>query len=506
MPRPVLLLAAVTLVAAALALLLSGSPGDAPATNPAGKSEDTTAPVEEVAEDRDAEVTCRVRGLVLDRETHEPVVAAEVRYAVDESTVFSVTTDGEGAWSVCVPGEVPEDNPARVTAPGYLPGTACLDIASEWTLHPPIVLTRLRPVRTMVCGEVVDPEGRPVAGAKVSPDHGVVAVTDTRGEFRDLPWAAERLWLTVVAKGYPTIGKTVDTSFGPAPETRVRIVLPHPVVARGLVVDDLGRPVPGVLLHDDMEDLRRETRTGAGGRFTWLVPRHGYAWLVVEKEGYLLPEDDEEEVMVHASHEVRIVLDRAGVLAGRVLPPPSGERPAGLMVATWAMRTPVEPDGTFRFAAHPSGEGVLSVVRPPEFTSPRHVPPWQVFSESKVSFELRPGEVLDDFVLEVGEVRRATGRILDAVTGRPVVGASVVSGLTDGDGRFEWTVPAAAPEDDLVVEILADGYLPWRGRFAPEIRLMPWREVEIRVTGPDGEPVKGLGLWPDLPLVNAWMI
>ncbi len=247
----------------------------------------------------------------------------------------------------------------------------------------------LTPCVASLWGFVRDPEGAPIAGARVLREDVVGAESDATGAYEvcALPTATElvQLLLTVRADGYGAIHAL------PAPKGRVQrdfIMTPEAIIT-GRVIAESGEPIAnarvmlaadsdGTLAYEDMPAPATATTDGAGA-FQISGVRGGRVRLIAEA-----PNAISAPVSVLAtSGETRAVTLRAratGTIRGRVL---VGDHPApgarvtarvsafaavapgspGFAVASGVpdLAAVTQPDGTFVIARVPAGRADLEI-------------------------------------------------------------------------------------------------------------------------------------------------
>ncbi|MFO7172467.1 MAG: carboxypeptidase-like regulatory domain-containing protein [Bacillota bacterium] len=160
----------------------------------------------------------------------------------------------------------------RIRKPGYydlVVGEPTLDVTKE---QETVVNAVLYPVSAPVSGQVTDPDGRPVAGAKVVllPEGGGLSLettTDDLGAFRFPEVSTGRRWtLTVQAEGYwPGMGPEA-IALDPAQGAVVNVTLrPMGATLTGRVAGDGGRSVAGGLVVVAPDGRRFSARTQSAG-------------------------------------------------------------------------------------------------------------------------------------------------------------------------------------------------------------------------------------------------
>jgi hypothetical protein len=150
-------------------------------------------------------------------------------------------------------------------------------------------------------------------------------------------------------KSHATVLVAVGHGGGAVHDLGDLVLRAPPVLASGTILDVRGQPVEGALVHPDREvgGIELPGRSGRDGSFVVLGPREDARGLDVSKEGF----HPKSVVLPAAGEPLVIVLERLGVVEGRVLLG-DGWDAAGVMAVTGdgTFRS-LEPDGTFRFEA-----------------------------------------------------------------------------------------------------------------------------------------------------------
>ncbi|MCX5643955.1 MAG: carboxypeptidase-like regulatory domain-containing protein [Phycisphaerae bacterium] len=371
---------------------------------------------------------CRIRGLDQDAKIVSPVV----------------TTDAQGRFAF--EADVTTQRDACVVA--RKPGSA---YTWEWinnslgTLGKKHLSLVMEPACTLT-GQVIDLEGRPVAGAEVQvipvntwgfgwgtrpsiygPAQWFTVTTDAQGTFRFEQLSADAsaaLWVQAPGGGSRYVFPSQEWKSYRYEVWRpdIRLVLPWEGTVRGRVVDGQGRPVGGV------------------------------------------------DLMIH-----------------------SGWAREESMSRYVARRTVSDRTGAFVFAGLPEGRHRIDVLPPEQGPAL-----WAVL-ESKVS--VKAGQVVETTVrVDEGGVLEMT--VLNAQTRRPVAGAQVsAGGQRWGQGLFATTdaagvARARVPADTYRVAIVAGPLSHWQGTVQVteggtvrcEALLSIFPRVSGRVLDPQGRP------------------
>lgn len=373
-----------------------------------------------------------------------------------------------------------------------------------------------------VHGTVVDERKRPIAGADVrivptqippiyvhgGDRNGMSARTGRDGRFElalafgmDLAQIGQSMpfRLQAVRRGYAAgVSGPLDLAAGKP----VTIVLPEGIELTGSVVDADGKPVAGagvVVLEEPFGAVPLAldavlsggqgdpfVETDAEGRFSLRVnakPHDVGAW----KERYA---GARVGSVKPGGEPVKLVLESAAELRGRVVQQGSDESPRGMLTAMTEegrqFGGQLEADGTF----------IVKGLRPGDYTL-------QFVAFDGTEAAKRVQVPAANVVIELPALVQVRGRVLDDATGEPVAAAYTVSAQTadlrsvtvegnepfaislrPGPSRLTATAPGYAPKSlDIQVE---------EGKTSDVVfRLVRARRVTGRITDDGGLPVEG---------------
>ena len=260
----------------------------------------------------------RIAGRVVDPDG-APVAGAEVRASLD----------GSGrSWSFPAPPCPPSDFARTKTdARGSFdltdlaPGPVSLWVMAEG--HPKEVLTveaggstreltvALRP-GAVVAGRILDPKGRPVAGAKVSDDDHPSTVSRADGTYRLEGIGMGARNIDVSHPNHAFLSKTVRIEPG---ENRFDVSLSRVTgrLIRGRVLDPDGEPAAGARV---LSNGKVAAATAADGSFAFVVDEGSYT--LEAQAGNHAPAAAEVDVWHQSAQGVELRLSRGITLTGRL--------------------------------------------------------------------------------------------------------------------------------------------------------------------------------------------
>ncbi len=313
-----------------------------------------------------------------------------------------------------------------------------------------------------VAVQVVDPEGAPVPGAKVTVGYDRVAMlqklgeTDLEGRARVGPVVPGPYWVRAEAEGFlPAVPQAIEV--GPEAEAPEPLVLARPATVRGVVEDEAGHPVADAEIWVDAEDPFTSGESFARAQ-------------LIDSALGLRPAGS------------------LGVTTGPVPPIPTefeGDGEAGPGALGFAVQS--DEEGAFEIEMLPPGKYELWARHGSHAQS-------RTVELSLVSGELREGVKL---VLREGQL--LSGRVLDG-NGQPILGTTVEVGgelwMVDESGAFDaglWRGPV-----DLIVR--APGMVPLRkrvtvGRSPVDLELQLEAadgRLELRLVDGNGRPIEGV--------------
>jgi len=429
-----------------------------------------------------------MKGIVLDTDTLEPVPGARIRFD-PPCEKLDVVTDEHGEWRHPLPRRAAPSVEGTVTARGY--STDWIRLTTDrddrvLLAAPPAFLKRLT---VMVFGTVLGSDGKPLVGASVLGRDAAASVrTGPGGRFGPLAAAHGKSWVSVyTATGIDWV-QSLDITTGTEGPVEMTIRIPTPRHARGITVDEAGKPLPDVLLHDIFMGEGPRLRSGPDGRFRWPLLSPGVS-IDAEKEGYVHLQGRQR---LRAETEARIVLERAASIEGRVVAADGSLPPTGLWVAAPDDRCPVGPNGTYRLGPMAASMAELTVEYP--------IPCRYTYREWRrevleVDPRLSIGEHRTGYEIRLLPLLPFEGTVIDARTRKPIAGASVEHLVTDTDGRYVlYLGEDRRGADDILLEVEADGYLrllTFHSARDP-VELRPARWIDVEAVDEADRPVPGV--------------
>jgi protocatechuate 3,4-dioxygenase beta subunit len=467
-----------------------------------------------------------IAGKVVETASRRPIPGAIV-WGGDPPVAPPVRTDADGGFRLETPGFLPGANVQAVAA-GYQPSRRQYAPAQAAR---PVAVTLER--AASLAGIVVDPEGRPVAGATIEssppPKQAVIsrwspfsAISRRDGRFVLTGLIPRGTYeVSAISEGFARTTVTARTAEPGKATPEVRIVLDPGRLLSGRVVDEEGQPIAGAELALSMDFWdRRRASSDETGRFVFKGLAPGIFSLLVKAKGH--PQIHRPDVEISTERTATdlgdVVLPDEVAIEGRVtdsqgrplegtevkthrVPGPLYRRELGRgPVFETFPSTTTGPDGTFRLGELKAGDALDLYVQHPEYVA-AHLPGLKVPTAEPLRIGLRKGRTL-------------SGRVVGP-EGEPVAGAvlspsrgSRLHGKTDPEGVFR--VSGVAP-GSVDLRVTAKGYRPkvLEGIVIPEERDPESLEitldrsvaVEVRVLSADGEPLAGewVNASPELP-------
>lgn len=309
-------------------------------------------------------------GRVVDAATGQPVTDAQIRVA---DTVVAARSDSEGRFSIA------RYNPfatnLAAAAAGYLPNEVSIATDSR----DPIAV-KLSPGGHVLRGTVTDPDGKPIAGARVDirQDRAWLSAVTTDGEgrfeFIGLSGETSQLYPTVVHPDYvakDTFGLPLDDD----KVTEVQWTLAKAAVVTGRVTAKAdGSPLEGVRVqagHDRFASNRvvPEAITDADGRFRLGGVPSGET-LIHAFSDQFAPSMQRAVTAVATPTEISFQLEPGQPVTGRIVDPQGSPiDDVWLVTDTWdgvrmfRRETRSDKDGRFTLAHMPATPAEVHVLK-----------------------------------------------------------------------------------------------------------------------------------------------
>lgn len=419
-------------------------------------------------------------------------------------------------------GAGPTDEDGSYTTTPLLPGRYEISAAepSHYDAEPQVVELAegerrlgvdfsLKKKEGVLAGRIVDPDGRPVAGAQLRLDVAgslyVYVSTKEDGTFIHEGVAPGRIKVKVEAQGYP--GKEIKVA---APARDIVIELDRGGTIAGRVVNRLtGEPIEKFTLDLVSVSLDHLPVHDLNGRFKIPAISRGTHWLRVTADGYapveiedIWVEDDAE------TEEIVVELVESATVVFRVTASADGSPVAGAEVSSGVLFSQGDSrtgaDGSCRVGGVGPGEHAFAI---------RH----EQFCNDSVIVKLGEGEKHKVVRVALREAPTVRGRVTAKGDGSPIPGARLVlrwdyereeppsptqimsQTKTDGEGAFAFShVNPGAYE--LAVE--GGGYAAVKKEVTVRAQSDEQVLVELSAGGriigmvvtPDGQPVQGIML------------
>lgn len=458
-------------------------------------------------------------GRVRDAESGAPVSGALVWPPAEPGR--GVRTGADGSYRLIAPDEAAFG--LRATASGYLAGGTRVARPEIRSRHLPVLA--LRRALTLD-GTVRSAGGVPLADVLVEALTGGAEtrnpqVADRRRTGSDGRFALRRLAggqlyeIRATRPDFLAAGSEVSLPAQPRPQPPLLLVLAPNRPARGMVVDDAGKPLAGVrvvlrqasgtaptsrkplALPPPGERGTIEATTDARGRFGFPQVPAAEIDLLAGRAGFtpLLARNRRMPPGQGTWELGRVVLRRGVSLSGRVVDP-AGRPVAGAQI--YRMATIASPellattlreeepdattgaDGRFSFGDLPPKKPVHLFV-----SAPRHLPATAQGVRpplaTPLTVRLAPGARLAGRITDEAGAPVAEAEVRLAkrtrIEGMPVGSAEYRQTTSDREGRFEI---ADAPAGDARVTVAARGFAPWANE-ALDVPPPEGRELEIRL-------------------------
>lgn len=475
-------------------------------------------------------VTVTASGVVLDKATGEPIAGALVR-----GHVVARRYNGPDLFERCPQARTVTDEKGRyelhietpLTTTGAFEGRDGMCVyasAPGYETAPQYLRPHITPERTdytdcdfalragrRISGVLVDPEGRPVAGALVRVQSGLngdwnffgalgMATTNDRGKFE--VWMASgptndltrSPWLTVLKRGRGALFVWDLFQKGDLGT----LTLPPCGTIAGRVVDGQGQGVANceISARGFPCDLIAVTQTDAEGRYllrgipgepsivdfyTRKNGRFNDVWGKVEVHARLNSEIDLNDA---ASYKLRardnetvvaddIVISEDTSVSGKLLPSASSLGLGGLMVrldTSWDKMVEVDIEGNFHFPRVAPGKHKLTAYLPHNLRYDRGI--------GRTEIEVTPGVPVTDVEIQLDDLAELRVRYLDA-KGNPLPGVTA-SATWSQDGSGGWTEGTISDAEGWAVLYLYPGDPQYIGGHDRSGRLVAEAKTKVK--------------------------
>jgi protocatechuate 3,4-dioxygenase beta subunit len=374
-----------------------------------------------------------------------------------------------------------------------------------------------------VSGRVLDPTGKPVAGAKVQwgpyraddevqldltlgTEPAVLGetATDAEGRFRvvlDKPGVA--VTLRVVVSGLPSF-RFVGPYDSSEESSLFDVQMRAASTASGHVVDETGKPVAGArviaaanegILDGDSRHVA-ETRTGADGAFTIADAPEGARAVLVRAAGFV----PATRVQLEAKTDEKISLQHGGSVKGLVLDA-SGKPAAGVVVTSEDVAARTDAQGNFKMPGVSAGTHRLQALWKEDYAARLDSVRVKSGEETPATLKLRLGSAISGTVIEEATRKPLSGVHVFAYAATGFGGfarrRAERTARTDQRGRFRLSGLSLAR---YAVAAVSEGYLSAQiagvnasGQTGPPANLALRKAASIagKVTDEKGQPVAG---------------
>jgi thiol-disulfide isomerase/thioredoxin len=358
-------------------------------------------------------------------------------------------------------------------------------------------------------GVVVDAAQQPVEGASVTFGR-LVACTDPEGRWQlsGVDPRNQSYGIHVGHPGFPTTTFRMgsDVTSTELADGTAKLSIPHGSKLSGTVNDETGKPVAGAKIFFGKslyDSTKAEAVTGSDGSFLLENLPLGANYVTVSAPGKA---PAFASVTVDRKNEsLALTLKPGTVVSGQVVDA-SGHAVKGVRISVNRMQTP----RTLEFQFTTAADGRFYWEAAPDETLS--------FSFSKDDLQRRhqmiqPGQK-EELIVIMNALQTVAGVVVDAATGSPIPLFNVAVGQAFGggqtyfsgidsivgkDGRFTTKLNRLSADEDGVVKVEAEGYVPalsvrFPANAPPETLQFRLERGEIPkgiVRQPDGRPAKG---------------
>jgi hypothetical protein len=372
-----------------------------------------------------------VTGTVIDGQTRQPVVSAEVRLS---DAGWRTKTDGEGKFRI--EGARSGRTAVEVVAAGYGASKSEIELAPDAETPVEVVLGGAGGLKGVVVDKFAEV---PIAQAEVRiAGTSVMVNTDAQGQFQMTGIRSGTIKLEVTAAGYSDAAFQEEVRA--SDPTELRLVLAGRSVVTGVVTNALTKqPVPRATVR--MEATSRTAESDEQGRFHFDHLRSGAAEFRVAAEGFG-SRTVSEQLSPDKETELKIELGGDAVLEGQIVNAATKEPLSGarITIGDTSLAATSAADGRFRL------DGAFAGIHQVKVEADGFAP---LMGQKTLS----SGKPTSLGLVPLKGAGRIVGRIISAGEKTPVVGAKITlpstkyETISKGDGAFEiGQLPSGARE------------------------------------------------------------
>jgi protocatechuate 3,4-dioxygenase beta subunit len=292
-----------------------------------------------------------------------------------------IATDASGGWTIAnVP---PGEYAASASASGFVPATRG-KLAISSAQHATGIDFVLEAGGTLVHGTISDFGGGPIAGASVEATQQSlraitgsaapsVALSDAHGHY-ELSLADGTYYLSAGHDDYTSHSRTIELAGKPL--TVDFSLVPGGIVRGQVIARDTGKPVAGALVHGQFkhglaQGGGRGATSDGDGKFLLRGVGAGALSIDAAARGYATASPTVVELGIGEQVDgVRVVVDRARAISGRVVVKGTQTGIAGVHVAAWSMGSgvqaeapdPTDANGAFELVGVRPGTYLLAAI------------------------------------------------------------------------------------------------------------------------------------------------
>jgi uncharacterized GH25 family protein len=382
----------------------------------------------------------------------DPVLTAENvrrgKYVKRASYGTLVTTDTRGQLVVALP-RAPDHFNVNITTSGFGPYWAAWSSENHAQPIPPRFTAELEAAWS-VGGVIVDDAGKPVEGVSVTPSIefkkrpgdaqqlgvGTRLKTSAAGKWRfdSVPASMAELFVNINHANFKPVARQLTRrAFGieRGQEPTAKIPLERGLTVVGKVMDEAGKPIGGALVRTKFVNDIREAKTGPDGTYNLVGCELQPVRIVASAKGRAT---DMKELNIRAAMApVDFKLKPAGTVRVRVLDVRGNPVPkARIFFQRWrGAFSYFEFDHVSQYADE---NGVWVWHEPPmdEFTADICPPDGMQLQQQPLIARA------EEYVFRVPDALVVSGKVIDAITKKPISNFRVVPGGRDDQNQMFW--------------------------------------------------------------------